>query len=104
MLLRRGEPAACADAFWEHWAGVRGYYPSPQGATSGAAESAGERHRRGLLRGDEGAATPEGFGDGWAWDPWDAGDMKAAAGAVKAAADCFLELGRLVRIDTSENA
>lgn len=90
--LRRGDATACADAFWKHWAGVRGYHPPP--GNSGKADGVGEQREQGSL--ELKGASPEGFGDEWAWNVWHGGDDGAAAGAVEFAATCFVKLGRFV--------
>lgn len=88
--LRRGDAAACADAFWEHWPGMRGYQPPPGG--SAAPERAENQHETGSPESEK--AGREGFGDGWAWNAWLGGGGDAAVGVVELAASCFVKLGR----------
>ena len=93
--LRSGDHAACADDFLRHWAKVRGYRASLATGSS-VEESAREQERHGKPLGIEGGSSPEGFGDGWAWDLWRGRDANAASKVAHVAAECFATVGRLV--------
>lgn len=74
--LQRGDHTACAETFWTHWAGIRGYRPP----TRHPSETDG--------------ASPDGYGDGWAWGAWRGRNARSVAGIVEIAASCFAGLGR----------
>eukprot|EP00903_Cladosiphon_okamuranus_P006818 g6643.t4 len=88
--LRRGNHTACADAFWKHWVRIRGYAP-PAGRREAA--EAIEKLQTDAAREMEGA-SPEGYGDGWAWGMWHGRGASSVAGVAETAATCFAKLGR----------
>lgn len=90
--LRRGDHTACAEAFWKHWAGIRGYRP-PAGRRE-AAKAIDRRQTTGSQEIE--GASPEGYGDGWAWGIWRGPNARSVAGVAETAARCFARLGRFV--------
>eukprot|EP00903_Cladosiphon_okamuranus_P011215 g10582.t1 len=88
--LQRRDHTACAEAFWKHWVGRRGYRaPADRHEAAEAIEKPQTMGAR-----DVEGETPEGDGDGWAWGMWRGRDARSVAGVAETAASCFTSLGR----------